>query len=315
MKVYVTKLSIITMKIKNNFPRIGLMARLKQPEVVESVRRLAEFLDEGNRQILVEQETADQLPGNNIEACGFDEFASNIDLAIVVGGDGSMLSAARDLADYNVPILGVNRGRLGFLTDILPEDIEQRVSKVLAGEYAESNRFLLKTTISRNGEVIGTGKALNDVVLHPGQSVRMMEFELYIGGKFVNSQRSDGLIVATPTGSTAYALSGGGPILDPDLDAIVVVPMNPHTLSSRPIVVHGKNDIEIRVGSRNELFPYVTCDGQNHVETEPGDVIHIKKKSETICLIHPADHNFYEICRTKLGWGSRLDSVRYSSER
>jgi NAD+ kinase len=308
-------LLIQIMKTNHEFTRIGLMARLKQPEVVETVRRLAEFLSGGRYQVLVEQETADQLPDNKINACDFELFATNIDLAIVVGGDGSMLRAARDLADYDVPILGVNRGRLGFLTDILPEEIEQRVCSVLAGEYVESNRFLLQTTISRNDQIIGTGSALNDVVLHPGQSVRMMEFELYIGGKFVNSQRSDGLIVATPTGSTAYALSGGGPILDPALDAIVVVPMNPHTLSSRPIVVHGNNDIVIRVGSRNELFPYVTCDGQNHVETEPGDVIDISKRPGEIRFIHPADHNFYQICRTKLGWGSRLDSLAHTSER
>ncbi|WIO75408.1 NAD(+) kinase [Porticoccaceae bacterium LTM1] len=292
------------------FQRIGLMARLTYPEVAESIQRLAAYLA-ADHTVVVESQTATLLDGEAIQyqVCDQLEFARQIDLAIVVGGDGSMLSAARELIDSEVPMLGVNRGRLGFLTDIHPDDIEQRVGKVLAGEFVESKRFLLSTEITRDGETIGRGDALNDVVLHPGQSIRMMEFELYINGQFVNSQRSDGLIVSTPTGSTAYALSGGGPILHPDLDAIVLVPMNPHTLSSRPIVVHGNSAIEIRVGSRNELHPSVTCDGQNHVETEPGDVIRIVKRQGTLRLIHPADHNFYQICRSKLGWGSRLDSL------
>lgn len=294
-----------------NFQRIGLMARLTYPEVTDTVRYLASYLG-GDHRLVLEQQTAGLLDGDNIsyQVCDCDTFASCIDLAVVVGGDGSMLSAARDLVDSGVPLLGVNRGRLGFLTDIHPDQIEPRVARVLAGEYVESRRFLLATLITRNGGFVGSGVALNDVVLHPGQSIRMMEFELYIDGQFVNSQRSDGLIVSTPTGSTAYALSGGGPILHPDLGAIVLVPMNPHTLSSRPIVVPGSSEIEIRVGDRNELHPSVTCDGQNHMTTEPGDVIRIAKKEQELRLIHPADNNFYQICRSKLGWGSRLDSMR-----
>lgn len=296
----------------SDFQRIGLIARLTLPQVAESLRHLARFLATRGHTVVVEAETAKLLDGDkiNLQICDCqaiaDAIADAIDLAIVVGGDGSMLSAARDLVETQVPLLGVNRGRLGFLTDIHPDDIEPRVAKVLAGEYVTSERFLLETNTLRDNTVFGTGCALNDVVLHPGQSVRMMEFELYIDGQFVYSQRSDGLIVSTPTGSTAYALSGGGPILHPHLDAIVLVPMNPHTLSSRPIVVHGDSAIEIRVGRRNEVHPYVTCDGQNHIETEPGDVIRIGKKSQTLRLIHPADHNFYDICRTKLGWSSRL---------
>ncbi|MCV6606434.1 MAG: NAD(+) kinase, partial [Porticoccaceae bacterium] len=266
--------------------------------------------------LLVEARAARFLSeqGVDCKVCECQEFADCIDLAILVGGDGSMLSAARQMVDFDVPLLGINRGRLGFLNDIYPDEIGPRVREVLAGNYIESTRFLLETTTTRNGQPIGDGIALNDVVLHPGQSVRMMEFELYIDGHFVNSQRSDGLIVATPTGSTAYALSGGGPILNPDLDAIVLVPMNPHTLSSRPIVVPGNSEIEIRVSDLNELHPFVTCDGQNHVETEPGDVIRIRKKAKQLRLIHPSDHNFYEICRSKLGWGSRVGATYRSNK-
>jgi len=167
-------------------------------------------------------------------------------------------------------------------------------------------RFLLETSVTRQGALIGGDDALNDVVIHPGRFVRMIEFELYIDGQFVYSQRSDGLIISTPTGSTAYALSGGGPIMHPKLDAIVIVPMNPHTLSSRPIVVDGNSEIKILVGEHNSAYPHVTCDGQNHVVTNPGDEIHIHKKPHKLHLIHPINHNFYESCRSKLGWGNHL---------
>jgi len=196
---------------------------------------------------------------------------------------------------------------LGFLTDIQPDDMENQLIRVLAGDYIVSNRFLLEISLSRKGEKINSGEAINDVVVHPGSSLRMMEFELYIDEQFVYSQRSDGLIVSTPTGSTAYALSGGGPILHPNLDAIVLVPMNPHTLSSRPVVVGGDSSIEIKLGLRNE-HSMVTCDGQNDLIPQPGDVICIEKKMQPLRLIHQADNSFYATCRTKLGWGSRLGS-------
>jgi NAD+ kinase len=235
-----------------------------------------------------------------------NEFLESIDLVVVIGGDGSILSACRKIASSNVPLLGINLGRLGFLTDITPDEIELRVAPVLAGEFKQTERFMLSTSITRNGREIGTGTALNDVVLHPGMSVRMMEFELYVDGEFVYSQRSDGLIVATPTGSTAYALSAGGPLICPEIDAMVCVPLNPHTLSSRPIVLHGDSEIEIRVNSKHELHPSVTCDGQDDLMTEPGDKILIKKHQHIISLIHPKDNNFYKVSRSKLGWGSRL---------
>ena len=225
-----------------------------------------------------------------------------------------MLSACRKMAAFGIPLLGINRGRLGFLTDISPDEIEQRVLPVLQGEYKQTKRFLLETSVTRNGVEIGKGTAVNDIVLHPGMSVRMMTFELYVDGQFVYSQRSDGLIVATPTGSTAYALSAGGPLLFPELDAIVVVPLNPHTLSSRPVVLNGSAQIEIRVSSRNELHPLITCDGHNDFGTEPGDIITINKHSNDILLIHPKDNNFYGVCRSKLGWGSRLGVKKTSHQ-
>ena len=298
-----------------DFKHIALVANIQLPEIVDSLKRLITFLTESGYQVLLEQKTAELVGDSQLPVFDSDGLETSVDLIIVVGGDGSMLSAVRSLVRYDIPLLGVNRGRLGFLTDILPDEMESQMKRVLAGEFILSSRFLLDVSISRKGTVIGTGAALNDVVLHPGKSVRMMEFELYIDGQFVYSQCSDGLIVSTPTGSTAYALSGGGPIMHPNLDAIVLVPMNPHTLSSRPIVVGGKSDIEIRVGSRNELHPLVTCDGQTDLQSEPGDIIQIHKKARQVQLIHPVAHNFYETCRTKLGWGSRLGIDERTSDR
>ena len=210
------------------------------------------------------------------------------------------------LARHNVPVLGINRGRLGFLTDILPDEIEQRVGAVLDGKYTVEKRFLLQAVVKRDGEVIGRAEALNDVVVNSGTSAQMIEFDLFVGDEFVYRQRSDGLIVSTPTGSTAYSLSGGGPIMHPKLDAIVLVPMFPHTLSSRPIVIDGNSEITIHINDQNEIHPPVTCDGQVHLTALPGDLVVITKKRHKLKLIHPLDHSFYASCRDKLGWGSRL---------
>ncbi|MBR9913055.1 MAG: NAD(+) kinase [Gammaproteobacteria bacterium] len=288
------------------FKRIGLVGRPGSDRSHYTLQRLIQYLQSRGIDIILDDDIAKSLGEAPLPSADGETLGKTCDLVIVVGGDGSLLGAARSLAKYNVPLLGVNRGRLGFLTDITPEDIEDKVAEVLAGKYLMESRFLLDTSVVRQGKVIGGGDALNDVVIHPGRFIRMIEFELYIDGQFVYSQRSDGLIVSTPTGSTAYALSGGGPIMHPKLDAIVIVPMNPHTLSSRPIVVDGNSEIRINVGEHNRAYPHVTCDGQNHVVTNPGDEIHIHKKPHKLHLIHPLNHNFYETCRTKLGWGSRL---------
>jgi len=288
------------------FSRIGLIARQGSERALNTLKRLIRFLQSEGLEVLLEKQTAVEMPGHTLMEGDHEALGKTCDLVIVVGGDGTLLGAARALAKYKVPVLGVNRGRLGFLTDITPEEIEARVGEVLGGKYMMETRFLLETSVTRQGALIGGDDALNDVVIHPGRFVRMIEFELYIDGQFVYSQRSDGLIISTPTGSTAYALSGGGPIMHPKLDAIVIVPMNPHTLSSRPIVVDGNSEIKILVGEHNSAYPHVTCDGQNHVVTNPGDEIHIHKKPHKLHLIHPINHNFYESCRSKLGWGNHL---------
>lgn len=293
-----------------HFQRIGLLGNLDLPEVKESLHRLETFLISQGRDVVYEQQTAKLVNWPVGKVFSITDSSDVIDLGIVVGGDGSMLSASRKMASFGIPLLGINRGRLGFLTDISPDEIEERVLPVLMGDYKQTRRFMLETTVMRDGELVGTGTAVNDIALHPGMSARMMTFELYVDGEFVYSQRSDGLIVATPTGSTAYALSAGGPLLFPELDAMVVVPLNPHTLSSRPIALQGSAQLELRVSTRNELQPVLTCDGQNDIVTKPGDIITIARHKHDILLIHPKDNNFYSVCRSKLGWGSRLDVVK-----
>ncbi len=290
----------------DQFRNIGLIGRLGSTQVIDTLRRLKKFLGERGLQVILEERTATVMPGHGVQVCSKQILGEACDLVIVVGGDGSLLDAARAISRYKTPVLGVNRGRLGFLTDISPSEVEEKVGEVLEGKYFHEKRFLLDVVIKRDGNPIATGDGLNDVVMHPGKATRMIEFELTIEGQFVYSQRSDGLIVATPTGSTAYSLSGGGPIMHPKLDALVLVPMFPHTLSSRPIVVDGNSEIKILIGPANETYPMITCDGQINLNAAPGDVVTIRKKPQKLNLIHPMNHNYYEICRTKLGWGSRL---------
>ncbi len=290
----------------DQFRNIGIIGRLGSSQVLDTIRRLKRFLAERQLHVILEDSIAEMLPGHGLQVCTRKLMGEICDLVIVVGGDGSLLGAARALARHGIPILGINRGSLGFLTDIRPDELEARVSEVLSGRYLMESRFLLEAEVRRGSEAIGQSDALNDVVLHPGKSMRMIEFELYIDGHFVCSQKADGLIIATPTGSTAYALSAGGPIMHPKLDAIVIVPMYPHTLSGRPIVVDGNSEMKVVVSPNLQIYPQVSCDGQNHFTCAPGDTLSIRKKAQKMQLIHPVQHNYYEVCRTKLGWGSKL---------
>ncbi len=288
----------------DTFKTIGVIGR--KSDAVGTLRSLISYLASKKISTILGEDIAPLVQDANLPVGSRKQMGESCDLFIVLGGDGSLLGAARMLAHYNVPVLGINRGRLGFLTDILPEEIELRVGAVLKGDYTLEKRFLLNASVIRDGEVIGRGEALNDVVVNSGTSAKMIEFDLFIDDEFVYRQRSDGLIVSTPTGSTAYSLSGGGPIMHPKLDAVVLVPMFPHTLSSRPIVIDGNSEIKIEISRNNEIHPPVTCDGQVKLTALPGDVVFIKKKRHKLKLIHPLDHSFYASCRDKLGWSTRL---------
>ncbi|MFL0802292.1 MAG: NAD(+) kinase [Agarilytica sp.] len=289
----------------SKFSTIGLIGRLASESTKGSLQRLVSFLEKQDVTVLIDEETSSAMPDCPLKIQPRSVLADECDLIIVVGGDGSLLSAARAFSGHDVKILGINRGRLGFLTDISPDDIEYKVGAVLEGKYTTEDRWLLKSVVKRDGKVVSEGVALNDVVVHPGKFIRMIEFELSIDDQFVYRQRSDGLIISSPTGSTAYALSGGGPIMHPQLDAVVLVPMNPHTLSSRPIVVHGESEIKLVISRSNQLHPHVTCDGQTHVVSQPGDEVYISKSDRFLHLVHPEGHDFFETCRSKLGWASQ----------
>ncbi|GAA3907240.1 NAD(+) kinase [Halomonas cibimaris] len=288
------------------FATIGLIGRLGSDEVVDSLKRLIRYLGERDYRVVVEDRTATVIPDHGMPETSRRALGELCDLVIVVGGDGSLLGAARTLCATGTLLLGVNRGRLGFLTDISPCELEDRVGEVLAGHFEREERFLLDAELYRSGVAVGHGEALNEVVVHSGKAVRMIEFELFVDGQFVYSQRSDGLIIATPTGSTAYALSGGGPIMHPRLEVVTLVPMFPHTLSSRPVVLDAASEIRIHIGETNLAYPHVSCDGQTRAVAKPDDVLVIKRKPERVQLVHPLGHNFYEVLRSKLGWSHRL---------
>lgn len=294
--------------LASSFKRVGIVGRLNSRTVALSVKRLTQLLDQLNKEYCVELSLLDAMNELGCGAKSRTELGDWADLIIVVGGDGTFLGAARDLAQYGVPMLGVNRGRLGFLTDVMPQEMEQRVSEVINGEFQLEQRFLLNVQVVRNGEVVEENCAFNDVVLHQGQSIRMIEFDLLVDGQFVYNQRSDGLIVSTPTGSTAYALSAGGPLVHPSMDALILVPMFPHSLTNRPLMVGGQSELLIKLGYENDYPPHVSLDAQIHLPLEHGDELHIRKYEHTVRLIHLNGYNYFEICRTKLGWSNKLEN-------
>ena len=290
----------------SEFKRIGLVGRPGHSGVITSMSRLIAYLGSKNLSIMMDDATSELMENTTAEVGSRMQLSASCDLVVVVGGDGSMLNVAKHVASEGVPVIGINRGNLGFLTDILPGEIETQFDEVLAGKFTVENRFLLDVVLNDTKENKTLGSALNDVVLHPGKAAQMIEFELFVNGKFVYSQESDGLIVATPTGSTAYSLSAGGPIMHPDLNAVVLVPMYPHSLSSRPIVIDGDCEIKLVVAAKESRQPQVSCDGDVCYTASAGDQFIITKKSVPLQLIHPNNHSFYQTCRSKLGWGSRL---------
>jgi|AntDeeMinimDraft_5_1070356.scaffolds.fasta_scaffold02477_3 NAD+ kinase len=284
------------------FQSIGLIAKTDDDgQVRATLRVIHRFLLDRGLDVSLDRSTDEFL---EIDATvPRREIAEHCDLAIVVGGDGTLLTAARSLADSGVPIVGVNLGRLGFLVDVSPDTMTERLEEILSGQYTEEQRFLVETEIIRDDTVVQTASALNDVVLRIKNVVRMIEFETWIDGNFVNIQRADGMVVSTPTGSTAYALSGGGPILHPSLEAMLVLPICPHTLSSRPIVVDSGSDIEIRIRENISETGQVVSDGQNNIDVAAGDRVRVRRKDRKIRLLHPADYDYFSILREKLHWG------------
>lgn len=287
----------------SSFNCIGLIGKYGDSSAGGMLKTVSDYIQQRHLQVMLDEDTAKLMPNHGLQAAARSVIGEHCDLAIVVGGDGTLLNAARSLVSYRIPLLGINLGRLGFLADISPIDMHQKLNEILDGDYLAEERILLHTLIERDGEQISESDALNDVAVHKWNVARMIECDTYVNGQFVNTYRSDGIVVSTPTGSTAYALSGGGPILHPALNAMVLVPICPHTMNNRPIVFSGDSRIEIKVKDSNFSSAQVTCDGQINLNLVSGDLIKIYKKEKRIRLIHPTSHDHYHILRAKLHWG------------
>lgn len=272
---------------------------------------LAAHLAQSNVEVLAPPGFTGDAPVQTLEE---SEIARHADLVVTIGGDGSMLYAAGLAHEHDVPLLGINRGRLGFLADVTPDEMLRSLDQVLGGEYARESRLLLEARVVAPDGSVTSVSALNDIVLQRRETGRMIDFETRIAGHFVNTHSGDGLIVATPTGSTAYALSCGGPIIEPGLDAVVVVPVCPHTLSDRPIVIPSRHEIEVTVLAQDDVRADVTADGRNLGGLEPSDRLLIREAPRRITLIHPPGYDYYEILRSKLHWG-RDGRSRAGAER
>lgn len=289
--------------MNKRFSRIALVGKVEDARVADSMVALARHLRSLGLVVLVDTTaTVTEMPGD-VERRPVGELARDADLIVAIGGDGTMLYAAQLAIGRDIPLLGINRGRLGFLTDVSPDDMLESIDTVLQGRYESDVRKLLEACLTRAGEPVVVRSALNDVVVQRHESGRMVELETWIGGQFVNTHGGDGIVIASSTGSTAYALSCGGPIIHPSLDVLVIAPISPHTLSDRPIVVGRNNRIEVRLIERSATRAQVTCDGMllGDLDAESGLVI--EPAGAVITLLHPPGHDYFRLLRSKLHWG------------
>lgn len=290
--------------MKSKFKHIGLIAKQGDERVAGTLLHLAELMIACGCKVSLERQTATNLLiQHNFPTCEITDLSSHCDLVISIGGDGTLLHTARSLIGRDVPLLGINLGRLGFLVDISPDQMQERLREIFEGNYLEEQRIMLEVSIGNGNKPARVDYAFNDVVVHKWEVARMIEVDTYIDERLLNSMRSDGLIVATPTGSTAYALSGGGPIMDPDMDAMVIVPICPHSMNYRPYVFDGNCEVELRVWDDSCPHAQVSCDGQINMAIQAGDIIRIKRHPKRVRLIHPPEYNHFQVLRTKLRWG------------
>jgi NAD+ kinase len=281
----------------------ALVGKFQDPRVAECAAALVPELLARKLAVLVPQDASAGHAPAGVSSSALPQLIERTDLVIAIGGDGTLLYAAGLVSGHEIPLLGINRGRLGFLTDVLPQDMMASVSAVLAGDYESDRRKLLQARlIAQDGSQV-TGFALNDVVFNRLATGRMLDFETRIDGRYVNSHAGDGMVVATATGSTAYALSCGGPIVDPRLDVLVVAPISPHTLSDRPIVVPGNSSIAVRLGGHTDAAAQVNCDAAMLGQLAPGGRLEITPAACAITLLHPPGYDYFKLLRSKLHWG------------
>ncbi len=290
--------------MKFPFQNVALIGKHKAPEIAGPLLRLADFLASRGLTVVLDSLTAEHVKDSRFRAMSLEEIGHVVDLAIVLGGDGTMLNIARTLSPCKVPLAGVNQGRLGFLTALSLENMQESIAAMLDGKFVTEQRLLLSAQILRGDAEVFSGMAFNEVVVHRSNISSMIEFEVRIDGEYLYNQRADGLIVSTPTGSTAYAMSAGGPILHPSLDVIELVPICPHTLSNRPIVVKGSSVMEIlphRTGDLRARF-----DSHTSYDMQLNDKIIVARYPDTACLLHPVGHSYYHTLREKLLWNQTL---------
>ena len=287
------------------FGRIALIGKLRSAEIASSLRELSEFLRRRGCEVMLEQETAVQLGERGLD---YEALGKRCDLAVVVGGDGTMLAAARNLVRHQVPVVGVNQGRVGFMTDIGHRDTQAGIGAILEGKGRMEERTLLDAEIVRGGKTLLRTLALNEAVLGKGAEARLIEFEVWLDGEYVYTLRADGVIVATPTGSTAYAMSAQGPILHPAVPALALVPLNPHTLSARPVSVSDRSVIEIRLMRAVDARAHF--DGFALTDMAEGDRLVLKRSADTVRFVHPPGYRYFVTLREKLRWSEVLDKGR-----
>jgi len=287
----------------NAFKTVAIVGKSDAESLPDVLDQLAAVLRRRGVMILMDPLTAGASRASADEMLALDELPARADLAIVVGGDGTLLSCARLMAEHGVPLVGVNLGRLGFLTDIAAKDLEPAILAVLDGHYAGEERMLLSGAARRGRETLLETVAMNDVVVSRGAMGSMIEFSVTVDGEFIYSLRADGLIVATPTGSTAYALSSGGPILHPALQAIALVPISPHTLSNRPIAIRSTSKVEVTLTRGTDAR--ATFDVQAFCQVEPGDTVTISAAAKPATLLHPRGYRYFSMLREKLRWNER----------
>lgn len=283
------------------FSRAGLIVKFNDDSVATTLADVIACLENLGVDVLLDNSTRGLIDGRLTVTTS--EIATQCDLAVVIGGDGTLLSAARQLVDHHVPIVGINRGRLGFLVDVSPAGDLDELSQIVKGQYLEENRALLQTRILRDGESVASSYAFNDTVIRVKDLLQIMDFDIIIDDVLVTHQRADGIIIATPSGSTAYCLSNGGPIVGPTIDALVLQPISPHTLTSRTLMVDANSTIRVHLWDDDISRAQVVCDGQIYMDAMLGDMIEIKRNSNRVRLLHPESYDYHRILREKLNWG------------
>jgi NAD+ kinase len=286
--------------VNPSFKTVGLIGKYKSPEIAEPLLRLADYLTQRGVNVLIDRLTASHIGDNKYPVLVLEEIGRQADLAIVLGGDGTMLNIARTFAPCAVALVGVNQGRLGFLTDISIDTMFETIGTILDGEYVTEERMLLEAEVLSGEQNVFKVLAFNDVVISKGIKGSLIELEVRIDGQFLYTVRADGLIVASPTGSTAYALSSGGPIVHPSLSVMALVPICPHTFSSRPIVISSDSVVEIIINSAADAR--VHFDSHSRFDLQERDHVVVRRYGHTIRLLHPVGHNYYNMLREKLHW-------------